>query len=160
MSRKPYGERARSVLLTAVKSSGVTQTRIERALGMSKGYLSQVFSGRIELKLWHLEVILEEIGFEPQEFFRLAYPRQAEGQQASTMEQFAAYASRRAGPPELPPPASGLPDELRSAVREMVREVLAEETAAVQRASASAASRKSVGGRAAKRPRGGRAKQG
>jgi len=137
----------------------VTASTLERALGMSKGYVSQVLQGRIELKVAHLEVILDRIGFEPQEFFRLAYPRQAEGQQPNTMEQFAAYASRRAGPPEPQPAAAGLPDELRAAVREMVREVLAEETAAL-RAAARPAADKGAAGRAAKRPRGGRAKPG
>jgi hypothetical protein len=121
MSTTSYGERVRSVLQTAVRTSGVRQGTIERALGMSKGYLSQVFSGRIELKVWHLEVILEQIGFDPQAFFRLVYPRPGEDE-GTTMEQFAAYASRH---PRHHPAALGLPPELRVAIQEMVRDALA-----------------------------------
>ena len=120
MSRPPYGERARRTLQVAVRISGVKLESLDRALGMSKGYLSQVFSGRIELKMWHLEVILERLDFEPRAFFRLAYPAPGE-EDGSTMEQFTAYTGSR----PLRRPAAALPPELRAAIEETVREALA-----------------------------------
>lgn len=48
---------------------------IEKALGLSYGYLSRLFSGSIELKVEHSFQILEVLGLTPAEFFHLAYPR-------------------------------------------------------------------------------------
>jgi hypothetical protein len=148
MPTTPYGERVRNVLQTAVKTSGVKQATIERALGMSKGYLSQIFSGRIELKVWHLEVILEQIGFEPQVFFRMVYP--FPGQESGTMEQFAAYASRRPLPHAAAAPAA-LPVELRSAIEGMVREALVAQLGKPE-GERSAARRRPAAGARRKRP--------
>jgi len=101
MSTTPYGERIRTVLQTAVRTSGIKQ-------------------GAIELKVWHLEVILEQIGFDPQTFFRLVYPRPGE-EEGSTMEQFAAYASRH---PRRHSASLSLPPDLRAAINEMVRDAI------------------------------------
>jgi hypothetical protein len=125
MPTTPYGERVRRVLQTAVKTSGITQGTIERALGMSKGYLSQLFSGRIELKVWHLEVILEAINFDPQAFFRMVYPRPGEEVDTTPMEQFASYTSRHVPARPAALPLAAIPAELRAAVQEMVSEALA-----------------------------------
>ncbi len=139
MPTTPYGERARRVLQTAVRTSGVTQGAIERALGMSKGYLSQLFSGRIELKVWHLEVILERIAFDPQAFFRMVYPRPGEEVDANPMEQFAAYTSRHTPAQILPtaPPAA-IAGDLRAAIEEIVRDTLSEKSAPPERAKPAA----------------------
>jgi hypothetical protein len=152
MPTNPYGERARKVLQTAVRTSGVTQGTIERALGMSKGYLSQIFSGRIELKVWHLEVILEAIEFDPQEFFRMVYPRPGEESDATPMEQFAAYTSRHLAARSAALSQAALPPELRAIVQQMVAEELETRSAAPRRPAKTDPPR---GRRGAARPAGG-----
>lgn len=51
-----------------------TQQETERRAGMSRGYLSQILGGNVELKLQHLFRVLEALAIEPREFFSQVYP--------------------------------------------------------------------------------------
>jgi len=55
--------------------SKITQREIERRVGFSGGYLSQLLGGTVELKLWQLLAILHAIGTDPASFFSEAFPR-------------------------------------------------------------------------------------
>jgi len=55
--------------------SKVTQREIERRIGFSRGYLSQLLGGSVELKLWQLLAILHAIGKDPASFFSETFPR-------------------------------------------------------------------------------------
>ena len=58
-----------------IRRSKLTQSAIESRLGFSRGFLSNIFSGVVEIKYWHLLAILEAMGLEPSEFFRELFPR-------------------------------------------------------------------------------------
>jgi transcriptional regulator with XRE-family HTH domain len=67
-------QRLITLLRMTIRILGMTHREVERKLGKSQGYLSRLFSGRIELKAGHLIQIPRAIGVEPEEFFKLAYP--------------------------------------------------------------------------------------
>ena len=55
--------------------SPLTQLAIEKRVGFSRGYLSQLLGGTVELKYWHLLAILAAVEIEPSEFFGELFPR-------------------------------------------------------------------------------------
>lgn len=55
--------------------SSLNQRQVEARAGFSKGYLSQLLGGNIELKFRHLIAILDAAGVEPGAFFADLYPR-------------------------------------------------------------------------------------
>ena len=66
------------VLRTSIRAVGLTYREVEKRLGVSRGYLSRLFSGAMDLRFDHVAEIAEAIGLEPEEVFRLAFPpRQA-----------------------------------------------------------------------------------
>lgn len=54
--------------------SGLSQRVVERRSGFSPGYLSQLLSGRRDLKLWHVLAILGALERPPGELFGRVYP--------------------------------------------------------------------------------------
>ena len=84
-------------------------------LGVSNGYLSRLFSGKIDLKFDHIVEISRVIGFEPEEMLHLAYPapRKPPSQSAARYQELvggpAARIERRTGrsPPGSPHRARG-----------------------------------------------------
>ncbi len=72
------GEEAQRVLRhlrDRVEDSDLPRREIERRLGLHGGYLSQLLSGGIELKYWHLIAVLEAIGYPWARFFAEVFPR-------------------------------------------------------------------------------------
>jgi transcriptional regulator with XRE-family HTH domain len=73
-----------------IQCSPLTQRALERQLGFSKGYLSQVLRGHVDLKLDHLFSLLEALEVAPGEFFAAVAedpanpPRNAEEEMAFT----------------------------------------------------------------------------
>ncbi|HKV12778.1 MAG TPA: helix-turn-helix transcriptional regulator [Thermoanaerobaculia bacterium] len=61
-------------LRRAFRALGLTTGSVERQLGMSTGYLSRIFAGKIELKLRHIEEIAKILGLEPAELLSLSFP--------------------------------------------------------------------------------------
>ena len=55
--------------------SDTTQREVESRVGFSRGYLSQILGGTVEIKYWQLLAILQAIDFEPSEFFAKLFPR-------------------------------------------------------------------------------------
>lgn len=55
--------------------SRITQREIERRVGFSRGYLSQLLAGTVEMKYWQLLAILDAMELEPSEFFGELFPR-------------------------------------------------------------------------------------
>ena len=55
--------------------SRFTQRDVERRVGFSRGYVSQLLSGAVELKYWHLMAILNALELDPSEFFGELFPR-------------------------------------------------------------------------------------
>jgi transcriptional regulator with XRE-family HTH domain len=55
--------------------SDLTQRAVESRVGFSRGYLSLLLNGTVELKYWHLLAILHAMELEPSEFFGELFPR-------------------------------------------------------------------------------------
>ena len=55
--------------------SDITQREVESRVGFSRGYLSQILGGTVEIKYWQLLAILRAIDFEPSDFFAELFPR-------------------------------------------------------------------------------------
>lgn len=53
----------------AIHESRRSRREIERSLGLGQGYLSSLFRGRIELKVWHVYRLARELGHDPLKFF-------------------------------------------------------------------------------------------
>jgi len=62
------------LLESAVRQSRVPIRRLERELGLSQGYLTSVFKGRIQLKVSHVYGIAYILEMEPLFFFLHASP--------------------------------------------------------------------------------------
>jgi len=78
---------------------------LERALGLSHGYLGHLFSGRTELKVRHILMLAQEVGFDPTALFNQALGRDP-----------------NAPAVPLPPPISE--DRVREIARETIHEEL------------------------------------
>jgi len=62
------------VLKATIRGLGFTNREIERRLGVSRGYLTRLFSGVMDLRFDQVSEIAEAMGIEPEEIFHLAYP--------------------------------------------------------------------------------------
>lgn len=60
----------------AIHESRRSRREIERRLGLGQGYLSSLFRGRIELKVWHVYRLARELGHDPLKFFFKVSPPQ------------------------------------------------------------------------------------
>jgi transcriptional regulator with XRE-family HTH domain len=57
-----------------LKEAGLSQAALERRLGYSKGYISQLFGQNLDLKVSHVLAILDALECPPGDFFARAYP--------------------------------------------------------------------------------------
>lgn len=64
-------------LQTALRYKDGTRQKLERELGYSRGYISKILNGTVEMRVRHIFEILGALGIEPWEFFQLAYPAPA-----------------------------------------------------------------------------------
>ncbi len=55
--------------------SDSSQRDLERRAGFSRGYLSQLLHGHVDIKLWQLLVILNAMHVHPSEFFAELFPQ-------------------------------------------------------------------------------------
>jgi transcriptional regulator with XRE-family HTH domain len=62
------------VLKAIIRGLGFTNREVERRLGLSRGYLTRLFSGVMDLRYDHITEIADVIGVDPEDIFRLAYP--------------------------------------------------------------------------------------
>jgi transcriptional regulator with XRE-family HTH domain len=65
--------RLAQLLGTLVRLSGVPAYSIERQLGMSKGTLTKVFKGQVELRVRHILLVLQALQVPADQFFSMAY---------------------------------------------------------------------------------------
>ncbi len=119
------------VLRATIRALGFTNREIEIRLGVSRGYLTRLFAGTMELRFDHVTEIAEALGVDADELFRLAYPPSRKPAAPEVLR-----LRERLGGPEPPPPAPlpaedlGLQRELERLVTKTVREVLARTTLA------------------------------
>jgi transcriptional regulator with XRE-family HTH domain len=109
------------ILKKSIRALGLSQRDLERRLGMSRGYLTRLFGGEMDLKVDHVVEIAELLGVEPEEIFRLAFPASpAEpGHAALRLRQSFGVPSEPA-----PPPEAGAPSGLEREIEQIVHRAL------------------------------------
>lgn len=95
-------QRLHEVLATVVRVAGRSRQSLEQQLGLSSGYLSKILGGTVELRARHILMIVEAVGLNPGDFFRLAYPPGAQLSPATErlIEQVQEALGQEALPPE------------------------------------------------------------
>ena len=71
--------RATKLLETVMQAAGLTRKDLDQKLGAGPGYISQVLTGRMELKFRHILAILRALEVEPSVFFQTLYPEDRPG---------------------------------------------------------------------------------
>ena len=119
--------RVARLLEAVVKVEKMPVRTLERQLGLGGGTLNRIFSGRIELKLRHILLILETVGVKPDEFFRYAFEERTPEDAAGTAwirEAVKRMLQRDETP--APRPAPTQPEMSPDQLRKMVVDVLTE----------------------------------
>jgi transcriptional regulator with XRE-family HTH domain len=122
---KPQTQHVVDVLRTTIRALGLTLSEVEKRLGVSRGYLTRLFSGVMELRFDQIVEIAEAVGVEPEEVLRLAFPP---SQQPATPEALRLREVLGVPPaPEKPPPPteSVFEKELERIVAKTVRKMFA-----------------------------------
>jgi transcriptional regulator with XRE-family HTH domain len=125
---KPQTQHMVDVLRTTIRALGLTLSEVERRLKVSRGYLTRLFSGTMDLRFDQISEIGEAIGVEPEEILRLAFPP---SQKPATPETLRLREALGVLPPEPQPPAppqveSALEKELERIVARTFRKMLAD----------------------------------
>jgi hypothetical protein len=103
--------RVAKVLEAVVKLSDFSTRELERRLELGGGTLNRIFTGKIDLKLRHVLLVLEVVGMKPERFFQLACARPAAGDEggsslaADILESFQRFGYSIGRPP--PPRPTG-----------------------------------------------------
>lgn len=133
--------RATKLLETVMQAAGLTRKDLDQRLGAGPGYISQVLTGRMELKFRHILAILRALDVDPGIFFQTLYPESRPASDQAVMEEFLrrfkslGFGTGGAGPssppaPPIPMPSAAQPavdsQELERLVRKAVREALSE----------------------------------
>jgi transcriptional regulator with XRE-family HTH domain len=118
--------RATKLLETVMQASGLTRKDLDLKLGAGPGYVSQVLTGRMELKFRHVLAILRALEVDPGVFFQTLYPENRPATDAAVMEEFLRRFQRLGfGAPPAPAPSPPLdPQELERLIRNAVRAAL------------------------------------
>jgi transcriptional regulator with XRE-family HTH domain len=120
--------RATKLLETVMQAAGLTRKDLDQKLGAGPGYVSQVLTGRMELKFRHILAILRALEVEPSVFFQTLYPENRPSTDAVVMEEFLRRFQRLGfGAQPAAQPASALDTgELEKLIRSAVRAALSE----------------------------------
>jgi len=118
--------RATKLLETVMQAAGLTRKDLDQKLGAGPGYVSQVLTGRMELKFRHILAILRALEIEPSVFFQTLYPEGRPASDTVVMEEFLRRFQRLGfGTQPAPPPAPPLdPQELERLIQNAVRAAL------------------------------------
>ena len=123
--------RATKLLETVMQAAGMTRKDLDQKLGAGPGYVSQVLTGRMELKFRHILAILRALDVEPSVFFQTLYPENRPSSDAVVMEEFLRRFQKLGfgGTKAAPPPSPALePQELEKLIQNAVRAALAGQT--------------------------------
>ncbi len=111
------------LLEALVRVQKVSVRALERRLGFGGGTLNRIFSGRIDLKVRHILLVLEDLGVKPAQFFELAYEA---GTEDAAAEQLLDKLQRRGLAERLEPEPAPVPatyPELRNAMMDILQEL-------------------------------------
>jgi transcriptional regulator with XRE-family HTH domain len=121
--------RATKLLETVMQTVGLTRKELDHRLGAGPGYVSQVLTGRMELKFRHILAILRALDVEPSLFFQTLYPESRPATDQTVIEEFLrrfqrpVTPARRLPPPQSPPVSA---PELEQLIQSAVRAALSE----------------------------------
>ena len=117
--------RATKLLETVMQAAGLTRKELDQRLGAGPGYVSQVLTGRMELKFRHVLAILHALDVDPSVFFQTLYPGDRPSSDQTVMEEFLKRFQKLGlgGTPPPQPPAVD-PRELERLVESAVRAAL------------------------------------
>ena len=121
--------RATKLLETVMQAAGLTRKDLDQKLGAGPGYVSQVLTGRMELKFRHILAILKALEVDPGVFFQTLYPESRPSDDVGMMEEFLKRFQKLGfGKPPEPPPSPSLDSqELEKLIQNAVRAALAEQ---------------------------------
>jgi transcriptional regulator with XRE-family HTH domain len=123
--------RATKLLETVMQAAGMTRKDLDQKLGAGPGYVSQVLTGRMELKFRHILAILRALDVEPSVFFQTLYPEDRPSSDAVVMEEFLRRFQKLGfGQPattSAPPTPALDPQELERLIQNAVRAALSQQ---------------------------------
>ena len=119
--------RATKLLETVMQAAGLTRKDLDQRLSAGPGYVSQVLTGRMELKFRHILAVLRALEVDPSVFFQTLYPENRPATDAVVMEEFLRRFQKLGfGAQPAPPPKPVLdPQELERMIQNAVRAALA-----------------------------------
>ncbi|HEV8580559.1 MAG TPA: helix-turn-helix transcriptional regulator [Thermoanaerobaculia bacterium] len=119
--------RATKLLETVMQAAGLTRKDLDQKLGAGPGYVSQVLTGRMELKFRHILAMLRALEVAPTVYFQTLYPENRPSSDAVVMEEFLRRFQKLGfGAQPAPPPVPPLdPQELERMIQNAVRAALA-----------------------------------
>ncbi len=118
------------MLEAVVKLSDLSTRELERRLDLGGGTLNRIFTGKIDLKLRHILLVLEVVGMKPERFFQLASARPAAGDEAGSalaaeiLESFQRFGYSIGRPPASPPDRQLSDEELDRRIEAALERVL------------------------------------
>jgi transcriptional regulator with XRE-family HTH domain len=125
----PETQHMLDVLRSAIRALGYSYNEVGVKLGVSNGYLSRLFSGKIDLKFDHIVEISRALGFEPEEMLHLAYPqaKTPPSQSAARYQELmgGAGSANRTARPQPPPDLPSAPEEMDALVAQSLQRLLA-----------------------------------
>jgi transcriptional regulator with XRE-family HTH domain len=153
--------RATKLLETVMQAAGLTRKDLDQRLGAGPGYVSQVLTGRMELKFRHILAILRSLDVEPSIFFQTLYPEDRPATDAVVMEEFLRRFQKLGfGAQPAPPPSPALdPQQLEKMIQNAVRVALTG-TAPGSMTTETTARDSAGGGEGGRPPRGGKRPRG
>jgi len=153
--------RATKLLETVMQAAGLTRKDLDQRLGAGPGYISQVLTGRMELKFRHVLSILRALEVEPSVFFQTLYPENRPSTDTVVMEEFLRRFQKLGfGPPAAPPPAPTLdPQDLERMIQNAVRAAMSGATGEAAPPEEPAPAPESTKPRGGRKPRGGNHKE-
>jgi transcriptional regulator with XRE-family HTH domain len=118
--------RATKLLETVMQAAGLTRKDLDQKLGAGPGYVSQVLTGRMELKFRHVLAVLRALEVEPSVFFQTLYPENRPSTDAVVMDEFLRRFQKLGfGPQPSPPPSPPVDSqELERMIQNAVRAAL------------------------------------
>jgi hypothetical protein len=123
--------RATKLLETIMQAEGLTRKDLDQRLGAGPGYMSQLFTGRMELKLRHVLSVLRALEVEPGLFFQTLYPAGPPVADKLLLEEFLKRypklhpEAQESSPPPAPPVGAGVDyEQLHSLIQSAVRSAL------------------------------------
>lgn len=119
---KPQTQHMIDVLKSVIRALGLTLREVETRLGVSRGYLTRLFSGVMDLRFDHISEIAEAVGIEPDEILRLAFPPVQKPANSAALRVREVLGG---GLPAAPPPAPPVEDSGEGALERELERIVA-----------------------------------